>query len=538
MNTKKIIISIAVIALAIINALLFSGCWPGPYSPAEPAIPNDGGGVLKLSGTDPLTLDPAISGDMNSHLYISQIFSGLLRLDDDLKPVGDIAHEWQVNEAGTTYTFFLQEDVEFHDGEAVEASDFKYSWERACHPSTGSQTAATYLGDILGVSKVLDGSADEIEGISIVDDHTLEVTINSPKSYFLSKLTYPTSFVVDRDDVASGKEWWHNPNGTGPFRMENWQENERITLGRNETFYRQPAELSQIIFKLYSGVPMNLYEKDEIDVAGVSTPYIYRATDEKGPFSQDMEVYPELSFFYIGFNMEKPPFDDADIRRAFSHAIDKERLASLVFQDMVEPASGILPPGMPGYNKNLKGLEYDIDLARELIGDSQYGNASSLPPITITTSGQGGNISSDLEAIIYQWQQNLGVDVSVRQMERERFLYHLGGEADEMFFLGWIADYPHPQDFLDVLFHTGSDNNYGGYSNTEVDSLLDMANTEMDYETSLGMYQQAEQILVDDAACLPLWFGQNYMLVKPYVNGYRLNPLGMPSLSRISIESH
>lgn len=493
---------------------------------------------MTLSGTDPLTLDPAISGDMTSHLYISQIFSGLLQLDDDLKPVGDIAREWLVNEAGTTYTFFLQEDVIFHDGEAVEASDFKYSWERACRPSTGSQTAATYLGDIVGVGKMMDGSADEISGIRVVDDHTLEVTIDSPKSYFLSKLTYPTSFVVDRDNVASGNGWWHHPNGTGPFKMESWQENERITLGRNGSYHSQPAELSQIIFKLYSGVPINLYEKDEIDVASVSTSYIDRATDEKGPFYQDLEIYPELSFFYIGFNTAKPPFDDVLIRRAFSHAIDKESLASLVFQDMVEPAAGIQPPGMPGYNKDLNGLEYDIDLARKLIGDSEYGNAASLPPITVTTSGQGGNISRDLEAIAYQWQQNLGVDVTIRQLEPERFLYHLGGEADEMFFLGWIADYPHPQDFLDVLFHTGSDNNYGGYSNTEVDSLLNMANTEMDYEASLEMYQQAEQILVDDAACLPLWFGQNYMLVKPYVKGYDLNPLGMPSLEHTSIESH
>ena len=525
------------IVLLVITCLLLIGCWPSPSSPSEPPNPTDDIRTLTLYGTDPLTLDPAISGDMNSHKYISQIFSGLLQLDDDLKPVGNIARDWQVNEAGTKYTFFLREDVKFHNGEAVGASDFKYSWERACLPSTGSQTAATYLGDIVGVSNMLNGSTDNISGVSAVDDYTLEVTIDSPKSYFLSKLTYPTSFVVDRNNVNSGNEWWRNPNGTGPFRLKSWRENERITLSRNEAHYSQPPELSQAIFKLYSGVPMNLYEKGEIDVAGVSASYIDRATDEKGPFYQQLEIYPELSFFYIGFNTEKPPFDDIDIRRAFSHAVDKESLASLVFQDMVEPAAGILPPGMPGYNKDLKGLEYDVGLAQELIGDSTYGNASNLPPITITTSGQGGNISSDLEAITYQWQQNLGVDVTVRQLEPKRFLYHLGGEVDEMFFLGWIADYPHPQDFLDVLFHTGSDNNYGGYSNTEVDSLLNMANTEMDYEKSMEMYQEAEQILVDDAACLPLWFGQNYILVKPYVEGYELNPLGMPSLGRTSVES-
>ena len=266
--------------------------------------------------------------------------------------------------------------------------------------------------------------------------------------------------------------------------------------------------------------------------------YIDKVTDERGPFYQDLVVSPELSFFYIGFNASNPPFDDALIRRAFTHAVDKEKLASLVFRDMVEPAGGILPPGMPGYNKNLEGLGYDAELARELIAASEYGDVASLPPITITTSGQGGAISGDLEAVIYQWQQNLGVEVAVRQLEPERFLYHISEEVDEMFFFGWIADYPHPQDFLDILFHTGAENNNGGYSNLEVDALLDMANVELDSELSLALYQQAEQELVSDAACLPLWFGQNYILVKPYVEGYKLNPIGLPTLNNVSVEPH
>ena len=105
-----------------------------------------------------------------------------------------------------------------------------------------------------------------------------------------------------------------------------------------------------------------------------------------------------------------------------------------------------------------------------------------------------------------------------------------------MFYMGWIADYPHPQDFLDVLFHSGADNNYGGYSNPEVDALLEEAGVEQDRQLSLALYQQAEQKLVEDAACLPLWFGQNYTLVKPYVKGYDLNPLGIPMLNTVSIE--
>ncbi|GAI17937.1 unnamed protein product, partial [marine sediment metagenome] len=246
----------------------------------------------------------------------------------------------------------------------------------------------------------------------------------------------------------------------------------------------------------------------------------------------------ELSFFYVGFNTAQPPFDDVNIRRAFSLAIDKDKLVSLAFKDMTQPADGILPLGMPGYNEELIGLDYDVDGARELIANSSYGDVSQLPPITITTAGWGGLISQGLEAIVYQWRENLGVEVTVRQLEPERFLYHLQEEKDEMFYIGWIADYPHPQDFLDVLFHSGTDNNYGEYSNPEVDDLLERAGVEQDSSLSLALYQQAEQLLVEDAACIPLWFGQNYILVKLYVIGYNLNPLGFAMLNEVSVEPH
>ncbi|MBA7645966.1 Dipeptide-binding protein DppE [subsurface metagenome] len=531
---KKILYII--ISAVLLCSLFMAGCQPAP-SPAPP-IPSAGEGVLNLYGIDPHTLDPAVSGDALSHEYIMQIFGGLVRLGDNLEPVPDIAQSWQVSENGRTYTFYLRKDVRFHDGSEVKAQDFKYSWERACDPDTHSQTAASYLGDIVGVEEVLAGETAEISGVRVIDDYTLEVTLDAPKSYFLAKMTYPTAFVVDRGNVTSGREWWRQPNGTGPFRLQQWQERSLFVLERNELYYGEVARVDSVVFQLYSGVPMNLYETGVIDVSGVSIYYIDRVTDERGPFYQDLKISPELSFFYIGFNTMRPPFDDENIRRAFCHAVNKDKLASLVFRDMVQPAGGILPPGMPGYNEGLAGLEYNVELARKLISNSKYGDVSNLPPITITDSGYGGFISSDLEAIIYEWRENLGVEVEVRQLEPERFLYHLSDEIDEMYFSGWIADYPHPQDFLDILFRSGAENNNGGYSNPEVDALLDRANVELDSETSLALYQQTEQKLVSDAACLPLWFGQNYILVKPYVSGYELNPMGIAMLNRVSIEAH
>ena len=522
-------------SVVLICNLLIVGCQPSQQP--MPTFTTEET-VLNLYNIDPYTLDPALSSEMTSHSYVMQLFSGLVRLDGDLEPAPDIAERWQVSDNGKTYTFYLRQDAKFHDGREVKAEDFKYSWQRACNPETGSQTAATYLGDIAGVKEMLSGTATEISGVKVINDYALQVTIDAPKSYFMSKLTYPTAFVVDRANVQSGREWWHHPNGTGPFRLSQWEENSLLVLEKNELYHGEIAKVDFVVCHLWAGVPMNLYETGEIDVAGVSLAYIDKVTDKAGPFYQELKVTPELSFYYIGFNTTKPPFDDVNIRRAFSQAIDKDKLISLVFRDMMQPADGILPPGMPGYNEELSGLDFDVDRARELIASSEYGNVSELPPITVTTMGWGGSISSGLEAIIHEWQQNLGVEVKVRQLEPERFLYHLMEEKDEMFYMGWVADYPHPQDFLEVLFHSGADNNHGEYSNPEVDALLAKAGVEQDRELSLAIYQQAEQKLVADAACLPLWFGQNYVLVKPYVKGYYLNPSGIAMLNKISIEPH
>ena len=278
---------------------------------------------------------------------------------------------------------------------------------------------------------------------------------------------------------------------------------------------------------------MRLYETGDIDITGVSLSYIDQVTDKEGSYLSQLTITPELSFTYIGFNCTKPPFDDANVRRAFSMAIDKEKLVSLVYANMMETADGILPPGIPGYNTQLKGLEYNPAKAVELIKASKYGD--ELPPIVITTAGYGGGIGSSLESIINEWRVNLGVEVTVRQIDPERFLYHTKDELDNMYDSGWIADYPHPQDFLDILFASNTPNNYGGYNNAEVDSLLTKAGMESDNAKSLVMYQQIEQLLVDDAACIPLWFGKSYTLVKPNVKGYILTPMGYPKYNKVSI---
>jgi oligopeptide transport system substrate-binding protein len=513
----------------LVAALLFL-----PSTACQPS--SSGQGVLNLWDTGPLKLDPAIAADMSSYTYVVHIFSGLVHLDQKLNIVCDIAESWKESPDGKTYTFHLRRGVKFHNGREVKAADFKYSWERACDPDTGSGTAATYLGDIVGAKDMLAGKAGEISGVKVIDDYTLQVTIDAPKAYFLNKLAYPTAFVVDRANVESGKNWWQKPNGTGPFKLKEWKPGQRLILERSQIYYGEPAKLEQVVFHFLADDPMALYETGQIDVSPVSTSYIDQVSDETNPLHQDLAVTPELSLYYIGFNTVKPPFDDVNVRRAFCLAVNKERIGKLILRGMVSEAEGILPPGMPGYNETLEGLDYDVEKAKELIADSKYGDVSNLPPITLTVEGYGNSIPSYLGAIIQEWQQNLGVEISVRQLETENFLYNLKQEKDEMFVLGWIADYPDPHNFLDILFYTGSENNIFEYSNPTLNALLDQAAIEQNRVVRLAMYQQAEQLVVDDVPCLPLFHGTNYILVKSYVKGYELNPLGVPDLSKVYLE--
>ncbi len=492
---------------------------------------------LTLWDVGPITLDPALVREARSGQYIREIFSGLVTLDEDLQVVPDIAERWKVSSDGITYTFYLREGVRFHDGQEVKASDFKYSLERASDPETESPTAETYLGDIVGVKEMLDGEAEEISGVKVINDYTLQITIDAPKAYFLARLTHSPAFVVEQTNVESGEEWWRNPNGTGPFRLRQWEEDELLILEQNDIYYGELAGVKNVVFRLWGGVPMRMYETGEIDITRVYLDDIERVQDPTNPLNAELVTAPELSLGYIGFNVTKPPFDDVRVRQAFSHAIDKDKIIEVVLKGASVRADGILPPGMPGYNEGLEGLSFDVERAKELIRQSEYGDVANLPQITFTTSGRGA-ISGINEALIDMWRKNLGVEVQVRQLEPDIYFAVIKEEKDEIYETAWIADYPDPENFLDILFYTGSEENSGEYSNSEIDALLEQARVEQDVTIRMGLYQQIEQMLVDDAACLPLYFDVNYLLVKPYVEGLVLTPMGILTLKGVSLQEN
>jgi oligopeptide transport system substrate-binding protein len=535
MIKRGIIIKSLVLTFALlIMVSSASGCRAFQTTLDNIDLQSASGGTLNLWDDGPRTLDPAISSEMASHVYVMQIFSGLVKFDTKLNPAPDLAESWEVSPDGKTYTFHLRKDARFQDGRKLTSSDIKYSLERACNPATASPTASTYLNDIVGAAEVISGKAPSISGINIIDDSSFTITIDAPKTYFLSKLAYPTAFVVDRKNAEQGGEWWRKPNGTGPYKLAKWDDGSLIALQPNQYYSGEKATV-RVLFHILAGYPMSLYETGKIDIAQVSAANIDKAMDETGPFYDQLQVSPEFSLRFIGFNTAKAPFDDPYVRQAFSHAVNKARIIKILQKEMVTEAKGVIPAGMPGYNKDLNGLGYDPAIARELLGKSKY--SGGLPPITMTVVGNGGvMVDPYIGAVIQDLQQNLGADIRIRLLDPVAFNHYLGQEVDEMYDFGWIADYPDPQNFLGILFRSGSEFNTSHFSSKELDDLLDRAAVEQDFDKRMALYGQAEQVVVQQAPVIPLWFQKNYILVNPGVHNFQLDPLGVPRLNLVTLD--
>ena len=413
-----------------------------------------------------VSIDPALSRYGPDDIE-GAIFSGLVKLNTDLGVVPDIAETWDISADRTIYTFTLRDDVRFHDGRPVTARDFKYSWERALNPALDSPVARTYLGDIVGADEITKGFTENLDGIRVLDPRTLEVTLKAPVPYFLGKLTYPTSYVVDRENAEAGSNWTDAPNGTGAFKLKTWLKGELLILERNGDWYGGTPDLAHSVYRIFAGRPMQMYEKGEIDLTGVYVWDIDRARDPANPLNSHLRKGQRLCTSYLGFNVTKPPFHDPKVRQALAAALEIEKEIEVTLRGLDKRAAGFVPPGIPGHNERLTPSDFDPRAAKRLLEESSYGGAENLPPIR--------SFSSD-DAIHWAWKTHLGLEVeAVSVYELSDKLQRLDSNEFGVFTSGWCADYPDPQNFLDLLFHSDSPQNEFSYSNDEVDTLLNLA---------------------------------------------------------------
>ncbi len=523
-----------ILALAVVLVVVVAGGGDDNKDGATPsadATETNGGdnepaasGELRIRGDDPLTLDPVIAQDAGSAFYIVEIFSGLVRLDASLQVQPDIAERWDISPDGKTYTFFLNKAATFHDGRAVTANDVKYSLERALSPETGSVTAENFLGDIVGAKDLSRGRADEIRGVRVVDDFTVEIEIDAAKQYFLYKMSYPTGFIVDsRQITANPTRWTQKPNATGPYKLKEWRLGERIVLESYDRNHLGAPKLKTVRVELQGGSSLVAYEDGEIDFTGIGLDDLERIQDPSDELNAEYQQVPRQSLDYIGFNTNVPPFDDPKVRQAFALSVDRAKIAEVILQGAIPVANGILMPGVPGYAPEDKTYPFDPQRARDLLAESTY--AGNLPEITLAESGAGATVGPTTEAIVQYWKDELGVEVKIQQAEAGTFFSDIDQGRYQMFHLGWIMDYPDPENILDLLFYSTSRQNNTAYNNPAIDDQLEAARTETNTETRFEIYRDVERTLLQDAVWMPMFYDVAHVLVKPYVKGFQFPPL-------------
>lgn len=480
-------------------------------------------GVNELPG-----LDPANPSNAQSVLVINLVFGGLVKLDAQLNVVPDGAESWSISEDGKTYTFKLRDGLKFADGAPVTAQDFAYSINRALQPETASYGASFQLGHIVGANDVAEGKAKEVSGLKVVDDQTLEITTDATVPYFLAQLTYPVTFAVPQALIEEkGDTWTDTAFGTGPFRVKEWQHNQKLILEPNPNYWAGPVGVAEIEmpFVQDSETAYQLYRTGELDVMGSQQNPVPSARVPEVNSSPDFKQVASFATRYIGFNNKLAPFDQAGVRRAFALAVDKVTLAENVLNSAVGPTDRILPPGFTGSQYPVNGLAFDSEKAQAELEKAGFDASNPLPQVILTYGVEGDNerVATFLQQ---QWKDNLGVEVVLQPLELATFSKNLDTtyttpEQGLQFYLSiWGADYPDPQNFVSQQLLSDSPNNNGHWENAKFDELARQADTFTgDSEERFKLYQEAEQIAVDEVGWLPLFVPRFSVLMKPYVSG-------------------
>ncbi len=559
-NKKKYIAKLLPIALCLISLLLTSCDLFGGNTPPKPQT------LVKVPAkkqiytlpevgiTDFDTLDPALAHDTASTSAVQMIYTGLVQLDDRLQIHAQLAQSWNQSGDGMTWTFHLRPDLKFSDGAPLTSADVAYSIDRALQPATRSTIAPLYLSLIRDSDQLLAGRIQTLVGDSLQtpDPHTLIITTRKRAAYFLSMLTVPCSYVVEKSLVTkygtAFTDHLSEGGSTGPFKVAQYTHGKAITFVPNPNYYNALPQLQQVTMAFYpsADATYQAYQANHIDMTGV--PISTFATDKK---RKDFVQVPQLWTNYYTMNYLARPFDNIHIRQAFALAIDKTAIANTVWKGTVLPTNHIVPQGMPGYNPNLSGpdgtqkLNGDpakaLDLLNQGIKEEGWKDATQMPPITLTYASGIPNANQEVTALIQMWQKVLNIKVATETFDYNTLLDKVTastGNAGGLQFWGlaWVAEYPDPQDWLSLQFGKGVINNNMNYGQNvganaarqqAIQQALENADANFQANARVQSYQQAEQQLVNDVAWIPMEQITSNFLRSPYIVGMVDNAQGL-----------
>lgn len=490
------------------------------------------GEVLRFAiSTEPPTLDPNLATDSVSHFLLTNLQCGLTRFDTDtLKPIPCLAESWRYEDGGTKVVFRLKSAF-WSDGKPLTAYDFIYSWRRLLSPELGSEYAY-FLYDLVGAYEFNTGKINYFPGVTAEGDRTLIVYLKKPIVYLPSIVSFMVTFPVRQDVIERCGERWVEPEcypEVGPFVLKEWKHEYKVVLEPNPYWVGKKPKVKRVELYVVSdpSTAMNLYVFDFIYSVGLFSLAIYKFRN-----SPDFITSPALRGFYVGFNINKKPFNDVHVRRAFAYAVDRNAVVKALGGIQI-PATSWIPPGMLGHNPSV-GLPFDPKRAKEELALAGYPDGRGFPAVKLyfNHSPENRKISEVLQDT---WRKVLGVNVVLESMEWKTFLYTVVNEKPSLFRLGWGADFPDPHNFMD-LFTSNSGNNHTGFADEEYDRIISIASQTHDETKRQELYTRAQKILLEEkVAIVPLFWGVNVGLRKPYIK-IKHNPLDVIYFDEIDFD--
>ena len=541
MKSSKLKKLCAVVLAATLATSLFIGC--GDSSSNSGSSSSNQQLVFNL-GEDPETMDPTLNNSSGAGTMILNAFEGLMVLDENDQPVEGTAESMEVSEDGLVYTFKIREDAKWSDGEAVTADNFKYSWLRALNKETAAEYAYQ-LFYIKNAEKFYNGEATAEEvGINVIDEKTLEVTLETPTAYFPQLLAF-TTYVPLREDIVSANPegWATNPEtyvSNGPFKLVQWDMKDQLVFEKNGNYWdKDSVKLESLTFKLVTDdtTAYSELKAGNFDMVN-SVP-----TNEIEPGIEEglVHVNPKLGNYYFAINVGKQDTLSEDVkevlnnklvRQALNLAIDRQEIIDNVGKAEQIPAYSFVPQGITDENGNdfaskeyydPSDMEGNIAKAKELLKEDGYENGNGIPTIELMYNSEGAH--KDICQIIQQNWEEIGVNVELTNQEWAVFLNTRQQGDYQIARHGWIGDYIDPMTFLD-LWVTGGGNNDCGFSNARYDELIAAAKVETDSAKRLEMLREAEDILMDEMPILPIYYYTTVTAANENVKGVRISTLG------------
>ena len=483
-------------------------------------------------GPDPETIDPALNSAVDGGNMLLHAYECLLIVGEDGTLQPGQAESYEVSEDGLTWTFHLRDGLKWSDGSDLTANDFVYSWKRVCNPEVAAPYAETVLGMVKGYDEAIDGNLDAL-GVSAPDDSTLVVELANPCSYFGSLAAFATLSPVQEATIeANGEAWATAPEtyvSNGPFYMTEWVPGSHITFSKNPYYWNADAiKLDRLKFVLMedSNAAYSAYQTGEVllikDVPTEEIPSL-EGTD-------DFYVDPIIGTYYISLNLQNEVFQDVNVRKALSLAIDREYVASTLMQGTYTAAGNLMGPGWMDtdgteFMSNANGgqpyidtanFEANLEEAKQLLADAGYPDGEGFPTISYTTNDAGYH-KVVAEYLQQAWAE-LGIDLQVNIVEWSSFTPMRRSGDFEVARNGWVGDYSDPSNMLE-LFCTTNGNNDGKFSNADFDAAIDLSRSTLDAKERSTALHTAEDILMDQAGCIPLAYYNDFWLQSSKITG-------------------